>query len=128
MGADYVSTSDREPDRLQHETRLIDPDPRGRKWEVETWALWVLGAIAGALLFALGLWVFGVILDESYSGWAYVVVAAIGAGVLASLLPYLAVERGDGDDEKIAEGYGPGAADAPVEGAEASDTGHVHER
>jgi hypothetical protein len=113
--------SDREPDRLQHETRLIDPDPRERKWELETWTLWVLGGLAGAALFALGLWVFGLIFDDGYSGWAYVIVAGIGAGVGAGLLPYVAVERADGDDEEIAEGNGRGSADAPVEGAEALD-------
>jgi hypothetical protein len=125
---DHGSASPDSDGRLRHEPGLVDPKPRERRWTLATGGLWVLGVVAGAALFALCLWISALVFDQHYSVLAYLIVAGIGAGALPGLLPYIAVARADGEDAEIVKRRtGRGTADAPVDGAEAVDTGRVRE-
>jgi hypothetical protein len=113
-------------DRFQHESALVDQRPREKKRDLATWGLWTFGVIAGGATFALGLFVYALVAGRHYSAFPYVLVAAIGAGVLPGLLPYLSLARSDGADANIVKGRDRrGRADAPIEGAQAVDTGCV---
>jgi hypothetical protein len=111
-------------DRLTHEGALIDQRPREKKRDLATWGLWAMGVVAGAIAFALGLWIYALIADRHYSAFPYLLVAAIGGGVLPGILPYLSLARSDGTDASVVRSRGRrGQADTPVEGAQAVDTG-----
>jgi hypothetical protein len=115
-------------DRLEHESKLIDPRRREKKRDLATWGLWSLGAVCGAGLFSFGFWIYATITGTHHSVFPYLLLAAIGAGVLPGLLPYLSLARSDGADANVVQQRGRrGRADAPVEGAEAVDTGRTDE-
>jgi hypothetical protein len=110
-------------DRLERESTLIDQRPREKRRNVATWGLWGIGIIAGGAVFALGLWIYALIAGRHYSAFPYLLVAAIGAGVLPGILPYPSLARSDGADADIVRHRGrPGQADAPIEGAQAVDS------
>jgi hypothetical protein len=112
-----------EGDRLQHESTLVDRRSREKKRDLATWGLWALGVVAGGAAFALGLFIYASIAGRHYSAFPYLLVAAIGAGVLPGILPYLSLARSDGADASIVKSRGrQGHADTPVEGAQAVDT------
>jgi hypothetical protein len=116
----------REEDRLEHESAIVDQRPREKKRDLATWSLWALGVVAGAAAFDLGLFIYGSIADRHFTFLPYLLFAAIGAGVLPGILPYLSLARSDGADASIVRSRGRrGQADAPVEGAQAADTGHA---
>jgi hypothetical protein len=115
-----------EGDRLEHESAIVDQRPREKKRDLATWGLWALGMVAGAAAFALGLAIYAAIAGRHYSAFPYLLVAAIGAGVLPGILPYLSLARSDGADAGIVRSRGRrGQADTPVEGAQAVDAERV---
>jgi hypothetical protein len=116
----------REGDRLEHESALIDRRPREQKRDLATWSLWALGVVAGAAAFDLGLFIYASITDRHFTFLPYLLFAGIGAGVLPGILPYLSLARSDGADAGVVRRRGRrGQADAPVEGAQAVDTGRA---
>jgi hypothetical protein len=113
-------------DRLERESTLVDRRPREKKRNAATWGLWATGVVAGGAVFALGLWIYALIADRHYSAFPYLLVAAIGAGVLPGILPYLSLARSDGADAGVIRNRGRrGHADTPIEGAQAVDTGRA---
>ncbi len=115
-----------EGDRLEHESAITDQRTREKKRDLATWGLWALGVVAGGAAFALGLYVYASIAGNHYSAFPYLLVAAIGAGVLPGILPYLSLARSDGADAGIVRSRGRrGQADTPVEGAQAVDVERV---
>ncbi len=122
---DYADPARRPGERLEHESRLGDPRPRERRRDLTTVELVGLGAVSGAVLFAVGAWLLGTIADRHYSALVYIVAAAIGAAALAGILPYLSLARSDGADASIVWRRASGAADTPADGAEAADQDRV---
>jgi hypothetical protein len=111
--------------RLENEPKLQDPRPRERKRNRSSLALLSAGALIGAAIFAIGVWIVGMVADNGYSTIVYVIAAVIGGGVGMGLLPFLALARQDGRDAEIVKSRRPGPADAPIEGAEAIDEGRA---
>lgn len=110
-------------ERLEHEVGLTDPRPRERKRDRATFGLIFLGAVGGAGIFALGVWIAAMLVDQHYSPFVYLLVGAIGAAVVPGILPYLSLARADGADAEVVRERGRrGRADAPVEGAQSVDT------
>jgi hypothetical protein len=122
-GHEHGIPAKHEGDRLEHESTLVDQRPREKKRDAATWGLWALGVVAGGAAFALGLFIYALVADRHYSVFPYLLFAAIGAGVLPGILPYLSLARSDGADAGIVRSRGRrGQADAPVEGAQAVDS------
>jgi hypothetical protein len=116
-------------DRLEHESAVVDQRPREKKRDLATWGLWALGVVAGGAIFALGLFIYAAVTGHHYSAFPYLLFAAIGAGVLPGIFPYLSLARSDGADASIVRSRGRrGQADTPIEGAQAVDTGGVGEQ
>ena len=111
--------------RLENEPRLQDPRPREKTRNRSSLALLSAGALLGAAVFALAVWIIGMILGASYSLLVYLVAAVVGGGVGMGLLPFLSLARQDGTDAAIVRNRRPGRADAPIEGAEAIDEGRA---
>jgi hypothetical protein len=108
--------------RLAHETTLIDQRPRERRRDRAFFSLVGLGMVGGAGAGALVVWVLAEIVGQHYSPFVYIVVAVIFAGVVAGIVPYLSLARSDGADAGAVASRGRrGAADAPLEGAQAAD-------
>jgi hypothetical protein len=111
--------------RLETEPRLQDPRPREKRRNRRSLGLLSGGALVGAAVFALGVWIVSLVSGHGYALLAYFVAAAIGSGVGLGLLPYLTLARQDGTDATIVEQRRQGPADAPIEGAEAIDEGRA---
>ena len=111
--------------RLENEPRLQDPRPREKTRNRSSLLLLSAGALLGAAVFALAVWIIGMILGASYSLLVYLVAAVVGGGVGMGLLPFLSLARQDGTDAEIVRNRRPGRADAPIEGAEAIDEGRA---
>jgi hypothetical protein len=111
--------------RLENEPTLQDPRPREKTRNRSSLALLSAGALLGAAVFALAVWIIGMILGASYSLLVYLVAAVVGGGVGMGLLPFLSLARQDGADAEIVRNRRPGRADAPIEGAEAIDEGRA---
>jgi hypothetical protein len=113
-------------DRLDHESTIADQRPREKKRDAATWGLWALGVVVGGAVFALALFVYASVAGRDYSVFPYLLVAAIGAGVLPGILPYLSLARSDGADATIVRSGGRrGQADTAIEGAQAVDAGRT---
>jgi hypothetical protein len=112
-----------QPDkRLAHETTLIDQRPREKQRDLAFVSLIGLGSVAGAGVGALAVWVLAEIVGQHYSPFVYIVVAVIFAGAVPAIVPYLSLARSDGADAGIVRSRGRrGAADTPLEGAQALD-------
>jgi hypothetical protein len=111
--------------KMANDPRLDDPGPREHRRNRHSLGLLTGGMVLGAGLFALVLWIIAMSASQHYSAVAYVVVAAVGAGVGAALMTYLTLERQDGRDAEIVKRRRRGRADAPIEGAEAVDEGRA---
>jgi hypothetical protein len=122
---DYGRPVRRPGERLEHESKIADPRPRERRRDRTALELLLLGAIVGAALFALAVWLIASLTDHHYPPLTYIVTGAIGGVLLATILPYLALARSDGSDARIVQQRDPGTADTPVEGAEATDQPHT---
>jgi hypothetical protein len=111
--------------RMANEPKLGDPRPRERRRNRISLGLLSGGMALGAGLFALVFWIIAMLVGQDHSAVAYIVVAAVGAGVGAALLPYLTLVRQDGRDAEIVKRRRRGRADTPIEGAEAVDEGRT---
>src|ERR1700712_2777403 len=84
--------------RLQTAGRVFDQRPREQKRDLSFLGLLALGIAMGAGISALAVWVLAEIVGQHYSAFVYILVAAVGAGVLPGLTPYLSLARSDGAD------------------------------
>jgi hypothetical protein len=111
-------------ERMQHESRIGDQRPRERRRNRATGVLLAGGAVSGAVLFAVVVLIVRLIHGSGYSPLVYVVAAVVGGAIGLAILPYISLERADGADADAVRRRGRrGRADAPVEGAEATDAG-----
>ena len=109
----------------RNEPTLQDPRPREQRRNRNSLRLLAGGALLGAAIFAVAVWIVGTIVGDGYSPLVYVVAAVVGGGVGMGLLPFLSLARQDGRDAEIVKNRRPGRADAPIEGAEAIDEGRA---
>ncbi len=109
----------------QYQHKLQDVRPRERRRDTHSLRLLLGGALLGAIVFALGVFVVGTIAGGGYPPVVYAVAAVIGGGLGMGLLPFVSLARQDGEDAAIVANRRPGPADAPIEGAEAIDEGRA---
>lgn len=112
-------------ERVGNEPKLQDPRPHEQRRNKSSLRLLSAGALLGAAIFAIAVWIVTLITDSGHTALVYIVAAVVGGGVGMGLLPFVSLAAQDGEDARIVGNRRPGRADAPIEGAEAIDEGRA---
>jgi hypothetical protein len=104
------------------EPRIGDQRPRERRINKHVRLLGIAGSLVGAVVFAVMLWLIGLVSGRSGGLMFYLFAIGLGLIVGAMLLPYLTLARADGGDARlVSQRARIGRADAPIEGAQQVD-------